>query len=705
MPVWWGEYGGFYLESSVRKVSAAPDKWEETVLHVYREELAKAFDNSNLDVVLCSIGCDDVLPLKAFNRDVTLELPEVIEKWNETETSRMRFGTPIDFFREMDKRLDKIRVVEGAIDICDVSYNICWGAERGLIALRLAGAENLALAERLMAFAQMTGAGTAHDTSKLWQDNLTASAHATAWLFEKDFAEIHKMAAGVLTGAEKYAREAAISLTRKMQLPDGAVAVLFNPGDGEKDCVVEMTLPAGRVDGLTLTDACGNPLEWQILKLYEYTDGVWEHEVVVKVRLPASGYNTIHTSPGAVDCRYSSPYTPAAKPKKVKSSLPFALDNGILNLRFSNGNLVEIFDHEAGQAVYPDHKTPWNTLRFTKIDTDAGGLHTGPIEYRQDVHFSAYEITETGPVRWRACLFGKDIRCEYIQTITMEKGSREIAFETRMNWPDEQQGFLSCVIPTEGNDLLYGGIPFGIEQKDVVSIKYGSPSGTGSPWLDAHRSLDGLFTSKDFVAVRGNKHKAALYNLRGDRYYLYDKHTKELSYTLLNTFTFFEGSWEREMNRFSFYQTGEHVLTWAVGIYPQGTKNHALARIGRALRLPVTVCPPYRSADGEYNLPPVAGMISCDRDNIALSALYAQGNGYILRVWESAGCKTDVVIRLPMPVKTAQIQNFIGNAASGEVRGLLRHNVSGGIALGKRHMLPRFGTAAVDRELFRCDHR
>ena len=667
VPVWWAEYGGLFIEDSVRKVSAAPGKWEETVRHLYREELSKAFDDSELDVVLCSIGCDDVLPLKAFNRDVDLEMPEAIEKWNATETSKMRFGTPIDFFREMEKRLDKVRVVEGAIDICDVSYNIAWGAERGLIALRLAGAETLALAERMMALAQMAGAGAAHDLTGLWQDNLTASAHATAWLFDKDFDEIHKMAAGALAGAEKYAREAAMSLTRKMRLPDGAVAVLFNPGDGETKCAAEFTLPAGRVDGLALIDGFGDPVEWQVLKPYEYTDGVWEHEIVAKVRLPASGYNTVYTAPAAVDCRYSSPYAPAAKPKKTKSAAPFELDNGILKLSFKNGDLTEIYDRGSGGAVYPGRKTPWNALRFTKIDTDASGLHDGPVEYRQNVHFSHYEITETGPVRWRARLFGQDVRCGYIQTVTITKGSREIAFETRMDWPDGQQGFLSCAVPAEGNDLLYGGLPFGIEQKDVAAVKYGNPTGAGSPWLNAHRGFEGLFTAKDFAAAQGSAHTAALYSIRGDRYYLYDKNTKELGYILLNTFTAFDNSWEREMNRFSFGQAGGHVLAWAVGVYPRETEDHAIARIGRALRLPVVACPPYRALDGDCTLPPAGPLLRCDKGNIALSALHAQNGGYILRVWESAGRKTDAAINLPAPVKTAQKQDFIGNAAAGEV--------------------------------------
>lgn len=650
VPVWWGDYGGMCLEESARRASADPARWDETVEYIYREELSGICERSNLDLVMAANGCDDALPLKVFNADIDIDLLGVMVRWNQVETSSMRFGTPIDFFREMDKHMDKVRLHKGPADICDVSYNMAWGAERGLTALRMAGAEMLASAERWMALAQMMGICEARELTELWKDNLAASAHATTALFEKDFEEMLALASGALKTAEGRVKDTCLSIARNISLPKNAIAVVFNPDDQPRDAVAELTIPTGFINDLELRDGLGNEVPWQACEPYGY-GSIWEYRGLAQVRLPAAGYNVIYARE-AVDCRYGAPCSPEKKIETVSSSKPFEMDNGLLGLSFKNGCLTEVYDMEARKAVCPQSETPWNTLRFTKIDTDAYGLQTGPVEYRQEVHFHSYRILEEGPLRWRAELSGRDIRCEYTQLISLEKGSREISYEIRMDWPDGQKGFLSGAIPTEGNDLLYGGIPFGIERKDVAGAHYGK---------DMHRTLEGLFYAKDFAAAKGLEHTAALYGIRGDRFYIYDKNTKELSYALLNAAAWAEG-WEKHVNRFSVNQKGEHVLRYAVGIYPPEKSMCSIARAGRNLRLPPVVCPPYANIGGYAPLSCCDALIRCDRDNLAISALHAQNGGYVLRVWEGAGIGTQAVIGLPVPVKNAQAQDFIGNA-------------------------------------------
>jgi len=282
------------------------------------------------------------------------------------------------------------------------------------------------------------------------------------------------------------------------------------------------------------------------------------------------------------------------------------------------------------------------------------------------VHFSSYEILEEGPVRWKARLYGRDARCAYTQTISLEKGDCDIRFEVSMDWPDMQQGFLSCAIPTEGNDMLYGGIPFGAERRDVVGVKYGSPYGDGnSQWLDVHRAFDGLFYAKDFTMAVGTDFNAALYHIKGDRYYIYDKRSKELSYTLLNSATAIEGTWAQEVSKFSLHNAGPHTLNYVVGVYrnvearpPLG----AVARRGRQLRLPPVVCMPYRSLAPE-KIPMTRSLLGCDAPNAAISAFYPRGDGYILRLWESAGIKTVANLTFPAEITGAEAQDFIGNPA------------------------------------------
>ncbi len=61
-------------------------------------------------------------------------------------------------------------------------------------------------------------------------------------------------------------------------------------------------------------------------------------------------------------------------------------------------------------------------------------------------------------------------------------------------------------------------------------------------------------------------------------------------------------------------------------------------------------------------------LLTCDMDNVVISALYPRDEGYVLRLWESAGRATTAAIALPVAMKHAEVQDFIGNPWVGDVK-------------------------------------
>lgn len=484
---WWGEYGGMWVAENVRRLQEALPDWDRLVQELYDQELQQYQRNSGVDVMWVAQGCDDVLPLKAFNTDLDVPLPEIIQKWNEREDSRICFAGPNDFFLELEKQTDRIDVHKGTVEICDACYNVGWGGERGMVNKRLKSSELLCEAELWQLIAQLKGGPAAEDLQLLWEESLTASAHATAWLFTRDFDEIQGRIDRVLLEAERKKQAAQRAVAERMPYREDCIAVAFNSLDAARQTVIRLTVPTGFVESLYFVDGQGNRLPHQLLRAYEYTDSVWEYEVLVQVKLPPLGWTQIRAMGAAVDCRLGAVFQREARPAAFGTASPFTIDNGVLRLTFEDGRLCRITDLETGADRPVEGAAAWNDLIYTEVDTDRGDLHAGPTLWKRVVQFSRAVILEDGPIRWRVRLEGSDGRISYTQEITLEAGARDLQFRVDFQWP-ESRGRLASRIPVAGTCELRGGIPFGSEKKDVDAEPY-----SDGEWYDLHRQWPGLF--------------------------------------------------------------------------------------------------------------------------------------------------------------------------------------------------------------------
>lgn len=653
--VWWGEYGGMYLPEEVQKLRDKLDSWDDLVTTLYQTELIKYDLSSEVSVVWVAQGSDDALPLKAFNSDLDVPLPEIIEKWNKAESSEMRFALPIDFFRELEKHGKDIMTYKGTVDICDVCYNVAWGGEQGLVNRRLKSSEQICEAETWSLLATSHGFQANTDFQGLWESSLTASAHATAWLYTSDYKEISALIDKALVDAYTVKKTALHHITRLIRKPQDTLAVVFNSLERDRQEVVSLTLLAGDLEGLSFQDGDGQTLPFQVIQPYEYTDSVWEHEVLVKVGVPALGYTVIRAQGVDTDCRLGGQYVKPVAPLPFGVIKPFSMDNGILRLDFENGRLISIFDYTIDSPLPKQGDRAYNDLGFTCIESQGGVLHAGPKLYEVAVQFMTATILEEGPVRWRVQLEGSDGRITYIQEISLEAGKREIQFKVHVDWP-KSEGYLTCSIPTGADCILRGGIPFGSEHKDVDAEPYKSDE-----WDDMHRQWEGLFCAKDYVRAIDGKHAVSLISIDGDRFYFFDRKKNSLSYVLINSTRLTPDSWEDNVGRETIESIGLHEFNYALRIGDSSESDLVTFDTARRMRMPVTSVDPLASAiDGP--LPARMSFAKISGENVCLSAFYREGNQCIIRIYEYCGETADTEIEFPLPVLSCQSENFIGES-------------------------------------------
>ncbi|MHB8995577.1 MAG: glycoside hydrolase family 38 N-terminal domain-containing protein, partial [Armatimonadota bacterium] len=152
-----GCYGGLSAPDTVP--DGYTENWDATVDHLWQRELELGSRHNSTDIIWVSQGMDDGLPLRSFEGDIYQDLPGVMREWNAREQSRMGFATPVEFYAELETRRERIPVVKGTLDPCDVCYNAAWGGSEGLWRKRFVADEELVKAELWNAVTSSVGRG------------------------------------------------------------------------------------------------------------------------------------------------------------------------------------------------------------------------------------------------------------------------------------------------------------------------------------------------------------------------------------------------------------------------------------------------------------------------------------------------------------------------------------------------------------------
>lgn len=641
-----GCYGGmaWASEDLLRLLENPSSDWDRVVASVWDWELEHFSRYGNADIWV-SHGMDDARPLRLHD-DTPIELHKLIAEWNSREESEMIWATPQEYFSNLEKY--ELPVVSGTLDPCDVAFNAAWNGEKGLGARRILQDRLLTSAEIYAALASIYGyAYPEGQLEKLWCKHLTTCAHATQWLYTKDFEKMYAWSQDVINQAGELADDALDFLVCAIDLPEDTEWVVFNPLPYKRKVTVELTISV--VDSMKnwlLEDANGNVLPVQIIKEYcqaHEQSGCSEYDVLTQIELPAMGYAPLRRVPSAEQ-------RGACIARKE-------MDNGLLNLKIEDHRIMAVrtLEHvyEGGYFGEPV---------FTRVDTSVEDtLHVGPILEQVFPVWEACEIVETGPIRWKLKRTGNVAGCPVELNTFLYAGETRIEHRLYVDWQG-LDGYLAARLDLFSDGWLGTDIPFGFEEKRLELETYGV-----YPDIERYsqeRLRENMFYGRSFATYRNAEKGVTLISHDGNRYFIYDKDGGYLDHILLNSIGKASG-WEKNINDAWLMGKGEHEFVYSVLFHSGDWREVNLPNISQEIIAPPVIRAPYRDKrDGEY-LPAEHSMLWLKPKGVLLSALYCKDGWIYLRCYEALGKQSDVEIEFPVCIKKAKVVDFHGRSCVG----------------------------------------
>lgn len=641
---------------------------DKSILALYETEFEDLLPNFTSNVIMKGNGCDDGIPLQFYHPSGRIPLMEQINKYREAGIN-INFSTPNKYFLELDKRenKEKLKVIDYCYDIADVSFNVCLGGEQSLQNKRLRSATAILAAEKFDAFKHLVGIETSNTQNfdKFWEENLYCSAHASQWSYQEDYDNLTMRANRVIDRANESREISFIDITRNQRFSDNTVAVVFNTHDKSVKRTIRLTITTPDPQKLQLIDAFNHELTFMPVRPYIFSfmeTTVSEWDFAVTIDIPPHGYNSIIVKEGRLDIveRVMWDDIEHKLPRHIDFSTTKTciIENQVLKLSFEDGNLKEIVDKRTNSQAKSNNA--FNELCF--------------YEYSNiKIEFPVFEIGEIHKIVWKSCdiVFNENIYAEMIltgsikdhlvkQTITINADIAEIHFETEFDYKNNDNGIVLFNMPCEDIETLYAGIPFGTEPRRVDLEPYRNKD-TKKAWDDIgglHRTIDGLFYAKDFIACKSGSLKLSLVTPTGDRYFLYDKHNKTVGHIVNATVKISEG-WEENINKTAFSSYGKHIFNHTLSVFESVEELYMIQQNAEGLCVPVEYVRPLSGGQGEM-LPLSMSFLSVNSDNVRISAFYRHEEGYIVRIWEAAKTETKSKLVFPVNIKSVEQVDFNG---------------------------------------------
>lgn len=635
-----GVYGGL-LSSEVIPDDFA-ERWEEVVARLFAGELGQSMDCSQARTWWVAQGMDDARPLRGWPRDKLLPLVELVAAWNEREDSRMAFCTPNEYAALLAQ--EALPVWEGPLDQVDVAYNSGWHGARGLWRLRQELDAAMVIAERACALARLAGAADAAGPERLeelWVETVRMASHALQWVFERDWRWLLSRARYALREAEEETQRAVTRLAGVGRRSDAArPLVLFNPLPWPREEVVEVPWVQPRQDagGHCLRDADGNAVPLQLGEQAGQTwgDRIVEAPLIFTARVPALGCAVYHVEDAPPD---EAPPPPEGD----------IVDNGALRLRMSERGLQEVTDAGSGLRWTAPRGSCIGDCRL--LEMGPGVLHIGPITGELSGREGTGRWVLTGPIRhvyrWECQFHGHRVR----QDVVLDAGSRHVDFLTRVFCAGANGFFALCFeLPVAG--AMHVDIPFGVEARDLAAEPYAMTLPEGFQNIERHREHQ--LWARSWASVSNGERGVAVISADGDKYWTYDADRGALRHILFTPLDDEDEGWEAWVTK-DRLALGWHEFRHRLVFHEGDWKAANLCAESDRLRLPLHAVKPLGEAPAQG--PPAAGL-ALTPETVRLSAFHEAEQGWVLRVYESAGEATEARVTLPAQFTRALRTDF-----------------------------------------------
>lgn len=634
-----GCYGGLIDPNQVPDDFA--DRWDEVVNGLFAGELAKCMENSHIGTWWVAQGMDDARPLRAAASDKLMPILELVAAWNEREAGHMVLATPNEYRERLQS--EDLPPWDGVIDQVDVAYNSGWHGQRGLWRLRQQMDTALVTAERACALARLAGATNVADApelEELWVEAVRIASHALQWVFEKDWEWINSRAGYALRQIKETGEKAVAGLSGIGRSAAGRrPIVLFNPLPYPREEIVQAPWVQPRLDvgGHAVFDADGAEVPVQLGEQAGelWGDRVVEAPLIFRARVPAMGCAVYEVDDKPLDESSASVSRDVA-------------DNGKLQLQLSQRGLQSVTDPCIGLCWQAPLGSCIGDCRL--FEMGEGVLHIGPITGELSGREGTGQWVLSGPLRWvyrwETQFHGQRVR----QDVILDDDARHIDFITRVFCSGANGFFALCFdMPIQGQ--MHVDVPFGVEPRDLSDEPYAMDLPMGFHNIERHRKNQ--MWARTFASISDGNNGLTLITADGDKYWTWDAETGQLRHILFTPLRDVgpaEG-WEADTTK-DRLALGWHEFRHRLVFHAGDWRSADMCRESDRLRMPLQVVKPLGEA-AEAGACPGQELLAIQPANVRLSAFHECDEGYVLRVYESAGVDTEAAIRLPAEFQQA----------------------------------------------------
>ena len=614
-----GQYG-----SSLTGKDYSGEPWEEQAAEFIEADVLPRLEQNPTGAIWIARGADDIRPLRDHHEE-PLDIIGFLERWNENESVPMRFAVPLDYFRDVGKRIDRVPVVKGAVDPVGWSYWYGQIGNESLRTWRLRTEAQLLAAEKLATVcAVRLDDPYPQQLEQLWYDLLATCPHATLWLFAQDYDDmLGKLKDTYTTAKSLVDRKVERLMTASaVSAVEGECLFVVNPESWRRQGLLRLhkVCPKRGCRSLRVQDANGEAVPYQISEPVPYEDGTLkEADILIHASAPSLGYATYSISESA-----DGPNIQEKEPRCLGT-----LGAEHMQLRFDNGRPTSLVDEETSVAYSAAGDYAIGDLRYHVIE-DTGPYHYGPVVDTLTFECEEATLIEEGDLRSRARLLGRigDHRVE--QQIAVYSTTRRIDFEVTIESAGGD-GFFRVYFPFAYDGQIVADVPFGVEPRDVTREPYGC----------LERKRENVFYGSHWADYFTSGYGCALLIEPGMQGFCHFPDQRLLGCTLLKTIVHPTTGWERFETRL---REGKGSQRFRYALLPH-MGDWVAASVDRES---VEFRSPLR---GYWKRPPgnartlteSESFLSCDADNVAVSSLYMEGTTIVLRLFETRGRRADNV--------------------------------------------------------------
>ncbi len=326
----------------------------------------------------------------------------------------------------------------------------------------------------------------------------------------------------------------------------------------------------------------------------------------------------------------------ATPPKTSVQASSQLLENDFLRVELNEaGDIVRIFDKANAREVLPAGAVAdeWQAFEDRPVNWDAWDIDRS---YRERVTFcepaESIRVVEAGPLRATLEIKRRILHSGFTQRISLACNSPRLDFETTIDW-QEKHTLLKTAFPVNVfSPLATYDIQWGNIQR---------PTHENTSWDWARFEV----AAQKWVDLSEGDYGVSLLN---DCKYGHDVHENVLRLSLLRSPT------EPDPH------ADEGLHTFAYSLYPHaGQWNEHTIAAAYALNDPCRVLPANGTARvGEMSL------FSVDQANVVIETIKAaeDGNGLIVRLYESQRCHRQVTLKAGFAIRQAWRTNLLEEA-------------------------------------------